>query len=490
MGWTVSDVNNDGNTWILNYTGIASYGSNQNQANDWLFSRCLNLEAGKLYKISFDYRTAGNYWYNDLSVLLLSYSHPDSVISELISLENLNNYDWENAEIDFLVNETATYYIGFKITSQPNMLSLVVNNFSIEVLEQTDLIAQSIISPISSCDLDNEEVIFQFKNYCSSTLNQIPLKYQINNAQIIQEIFTEQILPGEVITYSFNTFADLSQHGDYQIKVWLDFPSDVNRSNDTVVSFIKNLASSSIPYSIGFESPQEYEDWVIENLNNDNKTWEYIQNQSFYCNSGSGCVRYVYNDFLPADDWLISKCVWMESGYIYRLSFYYRVESDYWPENLKVLMGQGQTNSVMNILLGDFPNLTNTNYQQATLYFPIWEDGYYYFGFHCYSAEQMFNLYLDDIEIDIEEVNKLSNGLAEDFMIYPNPATDIVRIFSSGELYEDIAIEIIDISGKIMLKRCFNQNDIVLNIEELNEGLYFVKLKSRDRTAVLRFIKL
>lgn len=68
LGWFYEDANNDGYTWILTgegslYQYFAWYHySPHNYGDDWLFSRCLNLESGKVYKLKFDYRGIGLYW--------------------------------------------------------------------------------------------------------------------------------------------------------------------------------------------------------------------------------------------------------------------------------------------------------------------------------------------------------------------------------------------------------------------------------------------
>ncbi len=489
-GWSIIDNNADGNKWIINNSNVLGvYNSNSNQANEWLFSRCLNLEQGKLYKLTFDYKTSGIFWQHILSVFLCSKPEIDFILQDLVFLYNVNNLEWNVAEAVFLVPETSTYNIGFHLTSEANMLSFAINNFEIKELNETDLMIENIINPISACDLENEEVIIQFRNYCSNILSNISLKYQINNGNIVEELFESQILPNEIVTYSFNTLADLSEYGDYYIKVWIDYPGDVNSENDTINTLVKNIASSTIPYFVGFENSDDYENWLIEDLNNDNKTWQYIQNMSFYCNSGNGCVRYIYNDFLPADDWLISKCVWLESGYIYKLSFFYRVESDYWPENFKVMLGTQQTNQAMNVLLGDFFGITNSVYQQSTLYFPIWEDNYYYFGFHCYSNAQMFNLYLDDIWIDLDGVNNINDKNSE-FFIYPNPSSEWIRIYSNFNIFENIDIEVIDMLGHVWIKEKLKNTNYNINIDFLNTGTYFIRIHQANKIEYIKFIKI
>ena len=65
--WSYLDVNNEEDYWgITSEKGIdgtacASYSYNDvNAANDWLFTPCFDMEAGKKYRISFSYAVAGS----------------------------------------------------------------------------------------------------------------------------------------------------------------------------------------------------------------------------------------------------------------------------------------------------------------------------------------------------------------------------------------------------------------------------------------------
>jgi hypothetical protein len=73
----------------------------------------------------------------------------------------------------------------------------------------------------------------------------------------------------------------------------------------------------------------------------------------------------------------------------------------------------------------------------------------------------------------------------DDILIYPNPADNEVSIELQqiGELKE---IEIFDINGKLLKRQVLNNNKIV--IEDLQNGIYFIKIFSNDNIIVKKLV--
>lgn len=68
--------------------------------------------------------------------------------------------------------------------------------------------------------------------------------------------------------------------------------------------------------------------------------------------------------------------------------------------------------------------------------------------------------------------------------VYPNPVSDILKINSDKDFKE---YEILDASGKIVSKNILTSKEI--NINHLATGNYFIKLKDKQNTILLKFIK-
>jgi hypothetical protein len=74
--------------------------------------------------------------------------------------------------------------------------------------------------------------------------------------------------------------------------------------------------------------------------------------------------------------------------------------------------------------------------------------------------------------------------------VYPNP-TDNELFVDMKNIDEDVtSIEILDLSGKILQVVPANQGTVVkMNTENLAQGMYQIKIVSKEYTVTKRFVK-
>ncbi len=65
--------------------------------------------------------------------------------------------------------------------------------------------------------------------------------------------------------------------------------------------------------------------------------------------------------------------------------------------------------------------------------------------------------------------------------IYPNPASDLVNVQINTEYHEACIVDILDMSGRIVLSEVMNENENLrqLSLNAMNKGIYFVRIRSR-----------
>ena len=68
--------------------------------------------------------------------------------------------------------------------------------------------------------------------------------------------------------------------------------------------------------------------------------------------------------------------------------------------------------------------------------------------------------------------------------IYPNPATSILNVNANG--YN--TVEIINMLGQVVYNTTMNDN-AQINVRNLNDGVYFVRLNGANGTTTQKFIK-
>ncbi len=485
IGWLTEDGNNDNNSWFLsqNVSENLIYQGNENPADDWIFSQCLELEPEKLYKLNFDYSSTGIYWPQNLQVHLGNSPESAGMTTFMDELTDINNTNYQTHEILFTTNETGHHYIGFKCTSEAEMLNMIIDNFSITEQSEPDIAITEIQSPETSCNMESETLSVLLRNQCSQTLTNIPISYNLDG-NLVQENITESLSPGEFHEYTFIESLDIADFGSYNLQVFTSLPDDVDNTNDSLSLEILNIEANEIPWSTTFETENETTHWLIDNANDDNRSWEYNANMGYQTN---GYMIYQYNDFNAADDWLISQCIYLETDMLYDLSFYTKIEDATWPENLSVSIATIQSAEAMQDTIINLPNLTNASWTEINADFQVQENGFYYIGFHCYSEAQMFNLYIDDINLDGESLVQIENQNFLQAQISPNPAKDILNIRLNQT--QNTEIRIYDIRGQLLMQKTMHEKHNQINIQNLPAGIYILKIKQNGESLRKKFIK-
>ena len=86
-----------------------------------------------------------------------------------------------------------------------------------------------------------------------------------------------------------------------------------------------------------------------------------------------------------------------------------------------------------------------------------------------------------------------SSKTIQDFTlkIYPNPATDKLYIEQTEIIGIETLISIYDITGKLKYQEVgkFNNNKIEIDVQNLNNGIYFIDLRTNNEQKLLKFIK-
>jgi hypothetical protein len=74
---------------------------------------------------------------------------------------------------------------------------------------------------------------------------------------------------------------------------------------------------------------------------------------------------------------------------------------------------------------------------------------------------------------------------SDSFKVYPNPASDIVHL---DWLEKQIgSIEVTDVNGRLIFEGTTNKSALDLDVHLFQEGIYYVRVYSKNETAVSRF---
>ena len=78
----------------------------------------------------------------------------------------------------------------------------------------------------------------------------------------------------------------------------------------------------------------------------------------------------------------------------------------------------------------------------------------------------------------------ISENVVSEVSIYPNPATSVLNVNAAG--YNQV--EIINMLGQVVYSNSIS-NNAQINVSDLNNGVYFVRLSGANGTTTQKFIK-
>lgn len=122
-----------------------------------------------------------------------------------------------------------------------------------------------------------------------------------------------------------------------------------------------------------------------------------------------------------------------------------------------------------------------------------WEYSKDYFG-----TGGLDKVWIDDINFPLTDVlSSLGQQATSDETItfYPNPATDFINIIYKAVSYKNLKVSVADVNGRIVKQWTVssageNSGSQLVNISDLNKGIYFIRIENNENTTVSKFIKL
>lgn len=90
-------------------------------------------------------------------------------------------------------------------------------------------------------------------------------------------------------------------------------------------------------------------------------------------------IRIRYNQTLAMDDWLVAPPLNLTADTNYLIRFFYRANSETYPEALSLIKGAGNPAGLTNLLFQN-TNVINTTYQEAEVILTPTASGTYFLG--------------------------------------------------------------------------------------------------------------
>lgn len=268
--WTVTDVNADTRTWQIPYLGASYAHSGNNSArfynsstlsgNDWLFTRCFNLNAGSTYKIEYWYRAESASGPQNISLKYGSTATPAGMTTTLNTLSGFANVAYQKASVTFSPPSSGVYYFGWQATSNASLYFAFIDDINIVVVPDQEAAALNISTPSNGCGLTATEVVtLQIKNTGAQVINgNLTAYYQIAGTAPVSEAVMTAINAGDTLDFAFATTADLhvvGQDSVFAVKAWIALTGDPFAFNDTTAKSVNSKFIPADPTAVGDTIP-------------------------------------------------------------------------------------------------------------------------------------------------------------------------------------------------------------------------------------------
>ena len=386
---------------------------------------------------------------------------------------------------------------------------------STAVLSTKDAAAEEIVRPGGDGLFSaNQEVEVRVRNmgYEKAT---IPVVLKVNDAEPLppQSVTLEPYATGTVVFT-----ADMSaSSAEYVLTAIVQLDGDENAANDTVVKIVNSLVPAN-PYEMDFESCA---DWATEAFN---PAWTTVDGDGSaiigwtdyaYPLQGETVGFFVFNPALTEPSLLADapEMVRPHSGERFGASMFTKVANDDWLISPKLLLPGSDAKASFYVKsfsgtygleeynvyvsetdnqLENFVQIGETREAPADAWTLDEVDLSAYAGKEIHLAIQCvsfdrFMFMIDDIRIS-EPTATEGDLLESQLRLYPNPASEVVHLLSTDARIDQVSI--LNVSGSLVYESAagLNQGDFRYNVSGLHPGLYLIRVRTDQGTAVLKMM--
>lgn len=242
----------------------------------------------------------------------------------------------------------------------------------------------------------------------------------------------------------------------------------------------------TLPYLENFDSCFLPSCWTTIDANRDYHDWKISCENGVTAHSGNGVA--VSESFsldedrpLAPDNWLITPPVTLD-GIHTELGFWIAPQDPLYPEYYGVYVStEGHDN--VNSFTGLFEGTATEGWVKHLIDLSSYAGQTIYIAFRHYNSINQFWLNLDDVSIDragagVEEKVLVNAG------VYPNPARTTLNVTAAHDIRD---IVIYDLTGTRITSYSNCGCSTRINISNLANGMYFIKIKTDDGMTTRKF---
>jgi hypothetical protein len=373
-----------------------------------------------------------------------------------------------------------------------------IDEFKIEVALANDADMVSVVSP-GAVAIENSATAVEvmLRNNGSVPLTALTLKYSHNGGPAVSYNWTGNLAYDSseiVLLPSFLPTAGLND-----LLIFIEWSSDQFHINDTLRHTFNAIATSGLPYSNDFESGNGF--WTTENT--PFSTWEYGSPTFAPTNTThSGNFCWDINLSTPygniATSKLTSPIFDLGNNTTITISFWQNYATEFAADGLLI---EYSTNGVTWQPLGTIGDPNGTNWYNATIfqgkeawcgnsggwvnsiynYQKPWGNNFLQLRYVFVSDVALVNAGVSIDDINITGIVGLNENAQSGIIISPNPANDLITIYTSNSTNRIQLIQFFDATGKMLFQQQGgNESAEMLETSHLSSGIYSAVIHFND----------
>lgn len=415
--WTVLDSNDDGVTWNDLYDDYDikdsgfEYGkwykySRQNDADDWLISPAITLEAGKTYTVSF-WTCARSEW-EGFSLAMASGNTADA-LSAGTTLYEYPTGDYDKATTDCqkivcsVTPATAgDYYFGFHATSEADgsgicLTGFDVREFAFNPAPVSDVKAIPAVDGAISC------TVSWTLPTTDANGQPLPADKAIEKVALYRDGNLLKELAKDATSYTDTEATGLTA-GFHTYGVAVTIGGITTETVETRSGYIGKVEAAALPWNVNASDLTE-DDFAA--------FWNVVKGENSTIPAGYGWqLKKDYLRFDPRsknnveDDWLVTPRInFAEPGiYRFKINAQYTASPD--PVMIDLYIGENRTPSAADKKLGQFTTVP-AEAGDIWVAFRVAEKGEYYLSLHCCREELQSAKPIDIYSMAVESWKEL-----------------------------------------------------------------------------------
>lgn len=419
-GWQTVNVDENTNTWADDdyardfsdtpYTEGKEFKDRRKQADDWLISPAVSLEAGKTYKVSF-------WTYVETGYDRLSLSWADAGTVEALSADGTMLYDYEEGTYDWVRNSvvispavSGDFFFGFHVYTEENKGYVYLTGFEIS----EDVFVPGPVGSLAvTPDLNGALKALVTWTLPTADIDGIALPEgaDFEKVTLARDGSLIADLPGDAISFTDTAALGLTE-GKHTYSVTVTINGVTSDPVEITSRHIGPLPVESLPWTagIGNMTKDDFETYYAA-VKGENSTIAADKGWTF--DRWDSCIEFTPGSSVKReDDWLMLPKIRFEKAGVYRI----RISAEYGSKsvNPRLALYKGDSRSIeaMTERLATFETLP---YSEAETYrvFRINEPGEFCLAFYAGREESGSSTSIFLYEIAVEETELLPTAVTD-----------------------------------------------------------------------------